>query len=249
MSKCPFGILLVNGFSSTPENFRHLVPHIEALGLPYRSPTLRGHGAETPDALRGVEWKEWLTDGENALRELLTETEKVIVVGHSMGGWIALHLAIDHSDKIDSIIIAGASTRTVSPLGPGRPLHFLVPLIVKLVQKWDSPPVYADQALAQSEPAYRWIPTESFVQLFGFMKATRKRYSEFNKPILILHSKKDTANSPEGAQILYESVATPKDQKRLVWFEKTEHSMFLDSEREEVNRTVVEYVKERIENK
>ena len=249
MSKNPFGILLINGFSSTPENFRHLVPHIEALGLPSRSPTLRGHGAETPDALRGVEWKDWLTDGENALQELLTEAEKVIVIGHSMGGWIALHLAIDHREKIDSIIIAGASTRPVSPLGPGRPLHFLFPLVVKLVKKWDWPPVYADPALAQSEPSYRWIPTESFVQLFSFMKATEKRLSEVNIPILILHSKKDTMNSPEGAQILYDSISTPKGQKQLVWFEKTEHNMFLDCEQEEVNRTLVEYVKERIEKK
>ena len=201
---------------------------IEALGLPYRSPTLRGHGAETPDALRGVDWKEWLRDGANALCELLTEAEKVIVIGHSMGGWIALHLAIDYREKIDSIIIAGASTRTVSSLGPGDPLNFLFPLIVKLVKKWDWPPVYADPAIAQSDPSssYRWIPTESFVQLFCFMKATEKRLSVFNIPILILHSKKDTMNSPEGAQILYDSISTPKDQKRLVWFEKTEHCMF-----------------------
>ena len=248
MAKNPFGILLLHGFSSTPDNFRELVPYIDALGLPYRSPTLRGHGAETPEALSGVDWTEWLAGGEDALLELLTEVEKAIVIGHSMGGWIALNLAVDQREKLDCIIIAGASTRSVSPLGPGRPLHFLVPIIVKLVKKWDWPPVYADPELAQYEPAYRWIPTGSFIQLFGFMKATGKRFSEVNIPILILHSKNDSASSPQGAEILYDSISTPKDKKRLVWFEKTEHSMFLDCEREEVNRTVVEYVKERIKD-
>jgi len=69
MSKNPFGILLLHGFSSTPENFRELIPHIETLGLPYRSPILRGHGAESPEALRGVKWTEWMANCEDALLE------------------------------------------------------------------------------------------------------------------------------------------------------------------------------------
>ena len=174
--------------------------------------------------------------------------DELILIGHSMGGWIALNLAVDHREKIDSIIIAGASTRVVSPLGPGRPLHFLVPLIGKLANKMDWVPVYADTGLAQSDPSYRWVPMDSTIQLFDFMKATQKRLSEVNIPIQILHSKNDSMNSPEGAKTLYDSISTPKDQKRLVWFEQTGHYMFLDCEREEVNRTVVEFVKERIEN-
>ena len=248
MSTNRLGILLIHGYSSTPDNFRDLIPQVKALGLPYCSPCLRGHGAKTPEALRGVDWKEWLAGGEDALLELLKEAEKAIVIGHSMGGWIALNLAVDHREKIDSIIIAGASTRVVTPLGPGRPLHFLVPLIGKLANKMDWVPVYADPGLAQSDPSYRWVPMDATIQLFDFMKATQKRLSEVNIPIQILHSKNDSMNSPEGAKTLYDSISTPKDQKRLVWFEQTGHYMFLDCEREEVNRTVVEFVKERIEN-
>ncbi len=249
MSKKPYGVLLVHGFSGTPDGFSGLASHLETLSLPYQLPILRGHGAETPKALIGISWTEWQADGEKALLDILTEVEKVIVIGHSMGGWIALNLAVDHREKIDSIIIAGASTRSVSPLGPGRPLHFLVPIIVKLIKKWDWPPVYADPEQAQYCTAYEWIPTVSFIQVFDFMKVTQERLPEVNIPILIMHSKNDSANSPGGAKILYNSISTPKDQKQLVWFEKTEHDMFLDCEREEVNRTVVEYVKERIKNK
>jgi carboxylesterase len=78
------------------------------------------------------------------------------------------------------------------------------------------------------------------------MKVTTKRLPEVNTPILILHSKNDSINSPEGAKFIYNSISTPKDQKQIVWFEKTEHDMFLDCEREEIARIVIENVKERI---
>ena len=136
MPKNPFGVLILHGITGTPENVRNVAPPLEALGLLCSLPTLRGHGAETAEALRHVTWQEWMEDAENALFELLNETEKVIVIGHSMGGWIALNLAVDHKDKIDSLIVAGASTKVVSPLAPGRPLHFLFPLMLKLFKKW-----------------------------------------------------------------------------------------------------------------
>lgn len=248
MSKNPYGVLLLHGFSSTPDNYRDLVPLINSSGIPYRVPALRGHGEESPESLRGVNWKEWLADGKKALLELLAEAEKAIVIGHSMGGWIAMHLAIDHRERIDSIVIAAASTRPVSLLGPGRPLHFLVPLVAKLKKKWAWTPVYTDSRLAQHDPSYRWAHADALLQLFDMMKATGKRVSDVNVPILILHSRKDTLNSPEGARILYNSIATPSDRKRLVWFEKTDHFMFLDCEREEVNRTVVDHLKKSVVN-
>ncbi|MCJ7703382.1 MAG: alpha/beta fold hydrolase [Anaerolineales bacterium] len=248
MSKIPFGALLIHGFTATPDSFRGITPHLESLGIPCKLPTLRGHGADTPEALVGVHWTDWIADCENALIELCTEAEQAIVLGHSLGGWLALNLAVDHQEKIDSIIIAGASTRCVSPLTPGRPFHFLFPLLVKLLKKWDMPSVYADPELAQYDPTYDWVPMDSFIPLFDFLKVTKKRLPEVNVPILILHSKNDSSNAPEGVDVLYHTISTPGDQKQVVWFEKTEHDMFLDCEGEEMTRTVVEYVKQRMDH-
>ena len=102
-----------------PTGLGELANQIEKLGLPYRAPTLRGHGANTPNALLGVRWTDWIADAEKEMSELLGETEKVTIIGHSMGGMIALILAAKYSNKIDSIIVAGGSTKIVSPFGPG----------------------------------------------------------------------------------------------------------------------------------
>jgi carboxylesterase len=246
MSKKPLGALLIHGFPGRPEAFGKLTEHIDSLGLPYRTPTLKGHAAQTPDALRGVNWREWIADGEKAMLDVLTEAEKVIIIGHSMGGWIGLNLAADYGEKIDSLIVAGSSTLTVSPFGPGRPLHFLVPLILKVKKKWETTPLFAEPGYALYESAYEWVPTEAFTPVFEVLKAAQKRSPEVKVPTLILQSKKDTTNSPEGAKVLYDSISTPRDLKQLVWFERTEHIMFLDCEQGEVNRTIVEYIRERM---
>ena len=247
MSKKPLGVVLIHGFPGVPQVFGKLTGHIAGLGLPYRDPTLRGHGAQTPDALRGVTWREWIADGEKAMVELLSEVEKVIIIGHSMGGWIGLNLAADHGEKIDSLIVAGSSTLTVSAFGPGRPLHFLIPLILKIKKKFDNTPVFAGPEHIPYDSPYKWIPTEAFIQVFEVLKTARKRSPEVRVPILILQSRKDTTNSPEGAKLLYDSVSTPRDLKQLVWFERTGHIMFLDCEQEEVNRTVVEFIQNRLQ--
>jgi len=60
-------------------------------------------------------------------------------------------------------------------------------------------------------------------------------------------SRKDTTVAPESAEIIYGTISTPPHQKRIVWFEVTEHEMFRDCEREATIATVVDYVRERLE--
>lgn len=246
MTKKPFGVLVLHGFSGKAVGLHRIPPPLEDLGLPCLVPTLRGHNENSPEALIGIHWSEWVEDGKKALDQLLAEVEKVIILGHSMGGWIALHLGIDHNEKIDSVIIAAASTRPVSPLGPGGRLNFIAPLFVKLKKRWDMPPVFADPEFFTVGQGYEWVPTETWLNVFDFMRATEKRLPELTVPILIMHSKNDSSNSPQGVKILDEKISTSKDQKRIIWYEKTEHDMFNDCERDAIINDVVDYVKERI---
>lgn len=246
MSKKPLGILIIHGYSGAPQGLSRVAQPFHDLGLPYSLPTLKGHCESSPDVLNGIHWSEWIKDGENALDELLAQAEKVVIIGHSMGGWIALHLAIDHKERIDSIIVAAGSTRSVSPFGPGGRLNFLAPLFPIFSKRWDMPPVFADPAYTTVHHGYNWIPTKTWLNIFDFMRKTEERLPEVTVPAMILHSKNDSSNAPYGAEILYANLSTPEDQKSLVWFEETEHDMFNDCERDAVIDTVVEYVKTRL---
>jgi carboxylesterase len=118
-------------------------------------------------------------------------------------------------------------------------------VLTRLLKKWDMPPVYADPSLVAQDTNYEWAPMDAIASLLEFSQVTRQRLPEVHVPTLVLQSRKDSVVAPESADIIYDSIATPPSQKRIVWFEKTEHEMFRDCERAATIQTVVDYVKER----
>jgi len=245
MTSRPFGVLVLHGFTSSLDCISGVTAAVKALGLPTRMPVLRGHGAQSPDALRGVTWRDWVADAEDALGDLLTEVEQAIVFGHSMGGLVALTLAAEYGAVVDSVVVAAAAIKLTSPLAPGHFFHFLAPLVPRFVDKIDMPPTYADPALAKHDTNYPWAPTDAVLSLLRFSQRTRQRLPEIERPTLILQSRNDSTVAPESAQIIYEGIATPPEQKRILWFEETEHEMFRDCEREAARAAVADWVQHR----
>jgi carboxylesterase len=245
MAKQPWGVLILHGFTSSLDCVNGIEPPLKDLGVVTRMPVLRGHGAVSPEALRGVTWHDWLADAEDALQALMAESQRAIVFGHSMGGLLALNLAASHGHQLDSLIVAAAAVQLANPAAPGRPFSFLAPLLTRVLSKWNMPPKYAQPDLAQYDTNYRWTPTDalgSFLELSG---QTRTRLKEIAVPTLILQSRRDTTVAPESAEIIYHGISTPTEQKRIVWFGRTEHEMFRDCECDATIGAVVDYVRER----
>jgi carboxylesterase len=249
MFKKPFGVLILHGFTSSIECVSEIEPPMKALKLPTRMPILRGHGAESPEALRGVKHEDWLADGEAALLDLLKEAEKAIVIGLSMGGLVALDLAAKYPEKIDSIVLAAAAVQLSNPLAPNRPMSFLRPVVKLLFKKWFVAPVRADESLLQYDNNYPWAPMDSINELLEYMGESRKTLARVHTPALILQSRKDAVVVPESAEIIYNGIATPKSQKKIIWYEVTNHEMFRDCEREKIIKDIEKYVKGRIGKK
>lgn len=104
------GVLLLHGFTSGLRALDGLVPHLEAAGLPFRMPVLRGHGTRWED-LKGVTAADWHADAEAALLDLARDVDAVVVVGLSMGGLVALELAMNHPMRVAAVVPVAAGGR------------------------------------------------------------------------------------------------------------------------------------------
>lgn len=231
--KKPLGVLILHGFTGSLDTVRGLVPTVEALGLPYRMPVLRGHGTRYED-LAAVVAKDWYDDAEAALKDLLGEAEKVVVVGLSMGGLVTLNLAMEHGDDLAGIAVAGTFLRCADPLA------HLTPLLKLVAPYWPSPASFMDPELAKASTNYAKFPTRTFSHLLNFANMVERRLGEVRVPTLILHSRKDTIAAPIGAKIIEERIASK--EKRIVWFERSGHEMLQDLEAAEVYRVIGEYL-------
>lgn len=246
MGKDPIGVLILHGFASSLDSVRRLEAPIKALGVPTRMPLLRGHGGASPEALRGVTWHDWFADAHTELRALRAEADRAVIVGHSMGALLALLLAGDEPEAVDSLVLAATPVRLASPLAAGQVLHFLEPLVSRVLKKWDLPPVYAEPALVMDDTNYHWAPMDAISSFLQLSEVTRTRLGDVRAPALILHSRRDTTAAPKSVAIMLRFLHTPPGLKRVHWFEMTNHEMFQDCEREAVVTAAVDYVRERL---
>jgi carboxylesterase len=239
-------VLLLHGFAGSPDSVRVLVAPLTALGVPLALPTLPGHGAASPEALRGVVWPAWMAAANAALEELCTRAERVIVVGNSMGGLIALQLAADHPTLIDSVVLASAPIQLASPLAPGGALAPLTPLILAVLPRWPLRKRYADPALAAGDTSYVWAPIGAIATLLDFIRHTRTRLAAVHAPVLILQGRHDPVVAPASVAILLRELGSPAEQRQVVWFERSLHELFRDGEREAAAACVAGFVQQRL---
>ena len=241
-----FGALVLHGFTATLDSVHALCASLGDLGIPVSVPLLAGHGASSPEALRGVKWEAWLADAEQALLKLSQEAERIIVIGHSMGALLSLNLALRYPVMIDSLVLAATAIKLVSPFAPGRPLHFAAPLVSRIIPDWELTTIFAGSHYVNCMPHYTWVPTDAILSCFELIKHSSALLDQVTLPVLILHCRQEGTVHPDSAVIVYNKIATESDAKSIVWLEHSGHQIFCDCEREKAVKAVIDYITYRI---
>ncbi|MEW8979126.1 MAG: alpha/beta fold hydrolase [Symbiobacterium sp.] len=88
----PVGCLALHGFGGSPAEIGPVVAALAERGYTVAAPVLPGHGGAPPELAR-TRFRHWIRGAEQALEHLEAECAHVHLVGFSMGGLIALHVA------------------------------------------------------------------------------------------------------------------------------------------------------------
>lgn len=168
------------------------------------------------------------------------------VFGHSMGGTVALSLALEHPDKVPKVAVVG------SPID-GRSLHFFLKLggvdwiarliwripimlylVIRMVLIYDSKRV-KDMILHDVSRT----STESFFRSIGDLHRTdlRPRLGHIRMPALGIFGQRDIIVNPDQSRVLAAGVP----QARVEMFSQSGHFPMLD-EAEPFNNTLMEFL-------
>src|SRR5688572_29774111 len=97
-------VVMLHGVTDSWRSFEHVLPHlpddIRAIAV-----TQRGHaGAPQPESGYLIE------DLAGDVIDLLDQLgiERAVLVGHSMGSWVAQQVAIDHPERVIGVVLAGS---------------------------------------------------------------------------------------------------------------------------------------------
>ncbi len=241
-------VLLLHGFGGQTYSYRHLMPILER-GHRVVAVDLKGFGYSERDASADLS----ATAQVAMLRALLDRCaiDRAVVVGHSMGGGIALRFAATHPEMVDALVLAASVTgeerfgsRRTVPLWLLRPL---LPLLGAFASSRLLQMMWYDRSKITDDVRDEYLrPARLKGSMDGLTAMMRGRASDspvddtrVTMPVLLLNGAHDKVVPLNAAQRLRERLP----QARLVVIEQAAHGL-LEERPEECAREIDRFLRE-----
>jgi carboxylesterase len=211
--------LCLHGLTGTPYEVRPVGEALARRGIRAHGPALPGHN-ETPERLARVPHTAWRQAARSHLRALRAGSERVFVVGMSMGGLLALDLAA--AEPVDGVITIG------TPLRLHHPLAWLIPLFKHLTPMRPKPQGsdICDAAARERHPSYDVMPLHALHELQRLQRRIRPRLARVTAPILVTQGAHDRTARPADARRIHAGVGSLI--RELIFFESSGHVVPVD---------------------
>ena len=175
-------MLLCHGFTSGPASVADWAQAFGAAGYTVRVPRLPGHGTDWRQ-LNRTGWQDWYRTVERALLEL-SEPGPVLVGGLSMGGALALRLALEHPERVAGLVVVNPCIRLTDPRLRALPLLKRVRGSIAAIAGDIARP-------GAVEDAYPRTPLRALASSLELYADVAARLEQIRTPILVAHSAVD----------------------------------------------------------
>ena len=229
----PHGALLIHGFTGVPAELLEMGQFLQKRGFTVLAVRLAGHGTKVEDLVH-MTWEDWMDSVRDGFAILSGCTEKISVIGHSMGGLFAMMLASE--SPVCRVVSLAAPIFIAEERG-----------IKALPTREASVGQYVPKALRHLKGVtpvvnytYRRMPLVSVHELLDVVEQMKGCIDHVKAPILIMHSRNDHTAAPESADYIYEHVASR--EKEQVWFTESGHLLPLEADKDAVKEKVAEFL-------
>lgn len=227
------GALLLHGFTGTPYAMRRTAERLAAAGLRVEAPLLPGHGTVVDD-LVPMGWADWAAAAEAAYARLRERCARVAVVGHSMGGTLALWLAERHGEIPGIALVNPLAEPFSDELRDGA--RALVEAGTR-IWKGEGPDV-ADTSVTY--PTYDDTPLAPFLSLCEGAEEVALSLEAVRCPVLLISSRVDHVVPPSNGDLIEASVSGTCTR---VWLERSYHAAMVDLDHEEIEQRIEGFVR------
>ena len=206
----PAGVLLIHGLNGSLRDMAEVEEVLQSNNLVTRSVLLPGHGTHVRDMLP-LGWPEWAASVEQEYQALRRRCGRVFLVGHSMGGALALHTAAHH--EVAGVVSMCAPLH----LSPWlkllvRAAQYVVPLVPTLREDVCDP----EARRRHTRDVYRWTPIQPVASLMAYLPTLRAELPRITAPSLIMVSARDHVVPARDGREIYRQLCSR--EKYLVAF-------------------------------
>ena len=250
----PMGVIVINhGFSEHLGRYDHLASYLCEHGYHVIRYDLRGHGKTV--SARGYisSYKEFVGDCDVIVNYAKNTYPSLplIILGHSMGGFVSVNYALEHPEKVKGLILSGPA---LYDLPKSKGIYSLALNIMgRLLPKFTIPNPIGDEICSVKEVVESnrednlVLKRVSAGMLYQFLKVGSKnikaKQQEFGHPVLILHGEDDTIVPEVISDKFFKSI--PATDKTRIVYPKLYHEIFNERCHEEIFETIVSWLNER----
>jgi len=241
-------IVGVHGFAEHTGRYHDLGSFLAQSGFALYMYDLRGHGKSLGE--KGyVDKFEDFVDDTVAFFDIVRKFHpgrRTFLLGHSMGGLIAVHAAGVLGDKVDGLITSGAAVQLeastwdrimVSLMSKIAPKS-RVKLPVKIECLSTDPEVgkkYAEDPLVLKE-----VTVKLLLEFSRGVLGAKKAIQKVRVPALVMHGSRDCLVPVEASKMLFEGLGV--QDKTLKIYEGMLHEIFNEVEKEKVFRDLADWL-------
>jgi len=233
--KSKVGILLLHGFTSTPQEVKGLGKYLAKKGYTVYAPLITGHGTSVFD-LVGTNWQDWENSVLNAYNKLKKEVKTIYVIGSSLGGNLGIRLAT--KKKINLLITMGTPMFFKNELSKKLIMRVLS-LFRNFVKKKHGKKI---KKIIKKKVHYMQVPLKSLREVAKIVRQSEKDLPKIKCPALIMQSSTDQLLPNENAYLIYNKINSKI--KKNVFIPDSYHVFCMDKHKQKAFKTILEFIKE-----
>ncbi|HYH13217.1 MAG TPA: alpha/beta hydrolase [Thermomicrobiales bacterium] len=255
--RAPKGVVLLShGHAEHLGRYGHVVSALVSDGFAVYGLDHRGHGRST--GLRAM-----ISDFDRIADDLhvlgLHASRRhhglpIVLIGHSMGGLIALRYALRYQAELAALVTSGPAViidegMSATAVKAGRTLASRLPLAPVPRARGQGCGLSTDRSICEQFGIDHrtWHGDTRLGTAAAMLDAgedTRNRFGELRLPLLAMHGANDTVTYPSGTQMLYDGAAS--QDKTIILWKGLRHELFNAPNRTEVIGTMRRWLNERI---
>jgi Lysophospholipase len=245
-------IVGVHGFAEHTGRYHNLGNFLAQNGYALYMYDLRGHGKSQGEKGYIDKFENFVEDTVAFFESVKTffPEKKVFLLGHSMGGLIAVHTAGVLGDKINGLITSGAAVQ----LETSTRDRIMVSLMSKIAPKSRVKlPVKVECLSTDPEVGKRYIEDPLVLKevtmklLFEFSRGVlgaRDAIQKIRVPALVMHGSRDCLVPVEASKMLFEGLGV--QDKTLKIYDGMLHEIFNEVEKEKVFRDLADWLSKHV---
>lgn len=234
-------VVLVHGFGEHSARYRHVGTRLAEAGFATYAADHRGHG-RTEGRRANLERMELVVQDLGAFVRFAAQRHpglRVFMVGHSLGGLIALQYATGADVALDGLVLSGAAVQVAGGSPLLKPLARVLSAVVPDlgVAGLDTDAISRDAEVVR---AYRQdplvhhgkVPARTGAEMLLAAGALPERLPALRLPVLLMHGTEDRICTPAGSTMVHDAVSSP--DKTLRRYEGLYHEIFNEPEQDQV---------------